>query len=254
MDERSVDPEWYAGFFDSEWLDLLSPDHAGGERTEREVAFVVDRLALEPGARILDLACGHGRHSLALARLGYAVTGVDLSGPSIERAREGAAAEGLDTTFVQADMREIAFDSEFDAALNLWSAFGYFEDQADDARVLEGLARALVPGGRFILEQINALMFFRRFQEHHWEELEGGAIMLEERTYDVETGRTEAFWTIVRPDGSRAELAHSLRLYTPAELISLIRAAGLSVDATWGSWDGDPLGLDSRRLIVLARR
>src|SRR5688572_27301301 len=121
MDERTIDPSWYDGFFDREWLDLLAPDLRGGDRTEKEVAFVTERLALEPGAPILDLACGHGRHSLALARLDYAVTGVDLSEPSLVHARAAAEAEGLSAAFVRSDMREIGFDAEFDAVLNLWS-------------------------------------------------------------------------------------------------------------------------------------
>ena len=78
--------------------------------------------------------------------------------------------------------------------------------------------------------------------------------MLDEREYDIATGRAKAFWTIIQPDGTRTELAHSVRLYTPAELFALMTEAGLRVDETWGSWDGEPLELDSRRLIVLARR
>jgi SAM-dependent methyltransferase len=253
VDERTVDPDWYDGFFDRDWLDLLAPDLRGGERTEKEVGFVTERLALEPGAPILDLACGHGRHSLALARLGYAVTGVDLSEPSLARARDAAESDGVKATFLRSDMREIDFEAEFDAVLNLWSAFGYFDDQADDERVLAAVARALRPGGAFLLEQINPLMLLRRFREHYWEELEGGAIMLDERRYDIATGRTEAFWTIIREDGSRATFAHSVRLYTPAELFAMMGRAGLRVETTWGSWEGDPLELDSRRLIVLAR-
>ena len=253
MDDRTIDPDWYEGFFDRDWLDALAPDLAGGERTEREVAFVTEHLALEPGARILDLACGHGRHSLALARLGYAVTGVDLSEPSLARAHEASAAEGLEVRWVHSDMRELPFEAEFDAVVNLWSAFGYFPEQADDERVLATIARALRPGGAFLLEQINPLRLLRTFRERYWEELEGGGIMLEDRRYDIAAGRTEAFWTILRADGSRAELAHSLRLYTPAELFAMMERAGLHVAETWGSWDGDALELDSRRLIVLAR-
>jgi SAM-dependent methyltransferase len=253
MDERTIDPRWYDGFFDREWLDLLAPELGGGERTEREVRFVSERLALDPGAAILDLACGHGRHSVALARLGYAVTGVDLSEPSLAHARHAAQAEGLSARFLRADMREIEFEAAFDAVVNLWSAFGYFDDQADDERVLAAVARALRPGGAFLLEQINPLMLLRRFRERFWEELESGAVMLDERRYDIATGRTKAFWTVVREDGTRVHLAHSVRLYTPVELFTMMERAGLRVEETWGSWDGDPLELDSRRLIVLAR-
>ena len=159
-EERRIDPDWFQGFFDHDWIDLLSPGHAGDDRTEKEVAFLTERLALMPGAAILDLACGHGRHSIALARLGYTVTGVDLSAPSLERARAATAAQGVDVRFVHADMRAIDFEAEFDAVVNLWSSFGYFADSADDERVLANVARALRPGGAFVLEGVNGLAFF----------------------------------------------------------------------------------------------
>jgi SAM-dependent methyltransferase len=150
-------------------------------------------------------------------------------------------------------MREIPFTDEFDAVLNLFSAFGYLETEQEDERVLAGVRRALRPGGAFVLEGINPLMVLRRYREQHWEELADGTVFLEQRRYDIPTGRNEVTWTLVSPDGQRNVLRHSLRFYTPAELVSMCRRAGLELEQTWGDYDGAELSLDSSRLIVLAR-
>lgn len=250
-----VDPRWYAGFFDREWLEMRD-EVSPAERTLREVDFAVEALALERGARVLDVACGHGRHSLELARRGFRVTGLDLSEPSIELARAAAAEEGLDVEFLHADMREIPFESGFDAAINLFTAFGYLETEEEDQRALDAIVRALRPGGALLLETINTVGLFRVYRPQNWNELADGTLMLEQREYDFLSGRNEVVWTFVQPDGSRSELRHSLRLYTPAELTSMFRRAGLEVERAWGSWDGDELMLTSPgiRLLLLGRK
>jgi SAM-dependent methyltransferase len=251
--ERRVDPDWYEGFFDREWLDLLAPDHAGGERTEKEVAFVVERLALEPGARILDLACGHGRHAVELARRGFRVTGFDLSEPSLELARGRAAAERVELDLVQGDMRELPWEGEFEAVLSLFTAFGYFSDKADDERVLAQVERVLRSGGSFLLDVVSLFVLARGFRTRHWEELEDGRTWLDARDYDHLTGRSNVTWTFVGPGGERSELRHSLRIYTLPELAEMLDRAGLDVVEAWGSFEGEPYGFESRRIIVHAR-
>lgn len=94
----------------------------------------------------------------------------------------------------------------------------------------------------------------RRFQPEGWRELADGSLMVEQRSYDVHTGRSAARWVIVRPDGERRELTHSVRLYTYPELARMLAAAGLEPEGSWGDADGSELGLDSRRMAVLARK
>ena len=83
-----------------------------------------------------------------------------------------------------------------------------------------------------------------------------GTVMLEQREYDFLSGRNEVVWTFVRTDGSRSELRHSLRLYTPAELAAMYRRAGLEVERAWGSWDGGELAFTTAgiRLLLLGRK
>ena len=180
-----IPSDWFDGYFEEEWLDEIAL-HIPEERTRKEIDFVLERLELEPGARVLDVACGHGRHSLELARRGFRVTGVDLSPRSIELAREAAASEGLDdATFVERDARELDFDGGFDGAINLFtSVLGYFDEEAENRRVVEAVARALRPGGSFLVDTINLLSLARGFQELHWEEFTSGTLMVEHRAFD----------------------------------------------------------------------
>lgn len=248
-----VDPHWYDGFFESEYLDLLGVA-IPAEQTLREVDFVIEKLGLEAGARVLDLACGHGRHSIELARRGLRVTGVDLSPRSLEVAREAAAREKVDVEFVQADMREIDFEAEFDAAINLFTAFGYFESEEEDLAVVERVARALRPGGGFVIDTMGVLSLAGRYQLRFWEEVGDGVLMLQEHEWDVIEGRNRAVWTFIRTDGSRSELRNVVRSYAPWELVRLIRNAGLEVKEGWGDFDGAPLTHQGRRVILLARK
>jgi SAM-dependent methyltransferase len=246
-----IPPDWYDGFFESEWLGLFPlPEH---QRTDQQVEFILGELGLEPGSRVLDLACGRGRIAIGLARRGCVVTGLDLSPRSLGLAREDAEAAGVEIEFVHRDMRELDAESEFDAVVNVFTSFGYFPTQEEDERVLAAVARALVPGGRFLIDMVNTIAIAKRFIEFDWQELEDGTLWLERRRYDQLSGRHEATWTFVRPDGSRSELRHSLRGYTPAELVAMLRRAGLEVDGSWGSWDATELG-DGSRTILRARK
>ncbi|MDQ3388448.1 MAG: class I SAM-dependent methyltransferase, partial [Gemmatimonadota bacterium] len=150
------DPEhdWWDGYFDQEFVriyrDFLTP-----ERTLAEVEGIVDILGLSDGARILDLACGWGRHSTELARAGFRVTGLDLSETLLARARRRAQAAGVEVEWVRADMREIPGAGGYDAVLSLFSSLGYFLSDEEDLRVLRGARAALRPGGWFLLETMH---------------------------------------------------------------------------------------------------
>ncbi len=150
-------------------------------------------------------------------------------------------------------MRDLDAVEEFDAAVNVYSSFGYFADSSDDERVLARVARALVPDGRFLIDTINPIALARVFRPKDWRAFADGTLLLEEHWYDHLRGRGEAVWTFVRPDGKRSDLRHSMRVYTAAELAHMLERAGFSVDGAWGSWDGGELG-DGSRTILRARK
>jgi len=160
-----------------------------------EVDQVLALAKIAPGAAVLDLACGPGRHALELARRGLKVTAVDRTAAYLAQARQRAAEQGLTVEWVQADMREFCRPEAFDAAVNLFTAFGYFENPADDRNVAGNLFRSLRPDGALVMEMVGKEILARIFRERDWHEEPDGTLMLEERkSAAVGTGsRTAGF-------------------------------------------------------------
>jgi SAM-dependent methyltransferase len=242
-----VDPRWWESFFGEDWLRLVPPKDA---QAKEEVDFLVAALGLEPGARILDVPCGHGRHTAQLADRGFRVVGVDLNEAPLAVARDRAPGAEL----VRGDMRSLPVDGPFDAVLNLWTSLGYFEDDADNERAVHEFARVLAPGGALVIETMNPFALYARFRPRSWEDLPDGSLLLDERELDPVTGRTNATATIVGPDGTRHELSNSVRLYTVAELGSMCGRAGLALEAVYAGYDGAPFDGDSFRYVLVARK
>lgn len=245
---------WYRTFFDAFYLRQYGPVLTD-ELSERQVDHVIDRLGLEPGARVLDLCCGHGRHAIRLARRGMQVTGLDLSDVFLERARADAKAAGVKVRWIHGDMREIPFSNAFDAVVNLFTAFGYLEDDEEDLRACRAVAGALTPGGAFLLETIHRDNLVARFQprmfERHEEE---GVFVLHENTFDLQRGRIEDRVQVIERGELFPERRTSVRLYTVPELRRLFDAAGLTLEQACGGLAGDALTLESPRLVVVGRR
>jgi len=250
-EEEGVDRFWYRRFFGERYLEALGK-HIEEARTREEVDFVEKVLGLESGSRVLDLCCGHGRHSIELAARGYSVVGLDFDAPSLERAREAAETRGVEVEFIQRDMRDISFKRQFDACINMFTAFGYLESEAEDLKVLQAVAEALKPGGKFLLDVINREWLMRNYQPRGWLENPEGGRLLEERGFDLLTSRNNVRWIYIKPDGSTWETHHSLRVYTLTELAQMLNGVGLSVEAVCGGFDEGPYTLDNRRLIILA--
>ncbi|MBI3973420.1 MAG: class I SAM-dependent methyltransferase [Chloroflexi bacterium] len=247
---------WYETFFGEDYLRIYDP-FLPPERTAQEVDGIVRLLGaagLAEGSAILDLACGHGRHAVPLAQRGYRVTGQDLSEVFLRRAEVHARAQGVDVRWVHGDMRHIPFEHEFDAVINIFTAFGYLESEEEDERVLREVHKALKPGGLFLLETMFREALMRQYQPHGISRRDDGLIVLEERRFDLLTNRNHVRVTLISPEGRRTEYTHAARIYTPAELVHMGAAAGLELAADYGGLDGSPLTLNSRRLVLVWRK
>jgi SAM-dependent methyltransferase len=248
----TVRDDWYDGFFESDWLDYLALGQSA-EWTDRTVAFVVEQLDLGEGTRVLDLACGRGRVAIPLAQRGCRVTGLDLSPRSLDLARRDAEAAGVELALVPRDMRDLDAVEAYDAVLNLYTSFGYFQEDEENERVLQAAGQALAPGGAFLIDTIDPIALAPRFKERDWSEHGEGVTLLEQHAWDRLRGRLETTWTFVHPDGTRNELRFSVRAYTAPEIAAMLERAGLDVDGAWGGLDGAELGA-GHRIILRARK
>jgi SAM-dependent methyltransferase len=241
--------------FDEHYLHFYGDALAA--RAEPDAELVTRLLGLEPGAEVLDAPCGHGRIANLLAARGCRVVGVDNSARFLALAEADARRRGVEaaTEYRLGDLRELAFDASFDAALNWFTSFGYFDD-AGNQRMLEGLARALRPGGRLIVELLNRDVVLRRMPAGDDTALvliECGDDLLVDRTrLDAATGRTETDRFVVR--GGRVRRLHmSVRTPTLPELRGMLTDAGFaSVEAF--DEHGEPFTSAARRLVAVARR
>ena len=219
------------------------------ELSDRQVNFLIRELDLASPLRILDLACGFGRHANRLAALGHEVTGIDLMPGFLEIARMDAARRGVNVTYMQGDMREIDFQEAFDLVLLLFTAFGYFDD-AQNLRVLENVRRALKPGGRLVFDLNNRDVLVKNLFPFFVQD-KGGDLMIDRTTFDSRTGRMVNKRIVIR-NGKRKDLPYTVRLYNPTEIRTLLGQAGFSNARLYGNWDGEPLTSESRRMIIVA--
>jgi len=230
---------------------MLFPERRWAD-TPAEVDNLIALLEIAPGAHILDLCCGVGRHSLELARRGFRVTGVDRTPAYLRRAAEQAEAESLEIEFVEEDMRSFCRPDAFDVVTNLFTSFGYFEDQDDDRQVVANVYRSLRSGGAFLLEIKGKEVLARVFQERDWDE-EDGLLVLQERELSQDWSWIENRWILLKDD-SRTELRTGHRLYSAAELTSLLTDCGFSRAGAYGGLDGSPYDHTAKRLAVVAHK
>ncbi len=242
--------DWFETFFDATYGKVLAGQF--DESRSREHARIVKRLlGVRKGARVLDVPCGVGRLTIPLAEMGLAMTGVDFAAGYLQRARREARRRGLAIRFVCRDMREIAFDAEFDAAFNFFGSIGYFAD-AGNVRFCRRAWAALRPGGRFLVEGMNRSWLLSHFRPDHEHQIGGVRVTIRNR-FDERTGRVEADWTFHRKAGRRRRRI-SMRIYNGAEMRAMLREAGFRDVRLFGY---PPLGRfsrHSRRLLAVARR
>ena len=224
------------------------------ERSEAEACFIVRALALPRGAHILDLACGVGRHAVILGQRGYRVTGIDLDSAALAIAAARAKKLGVTLELHQADMRDIPFEGQLDAVISIFSSFGYYDGDQEDMQVLAAVARALMPGGRLLIDLVNRESVFRDYSERDWRTGPDGEVIITKYELDLRTSRHTVTESFLHPGGQRSERWHGFRFYTLTELIRNLNEVGFVVVQTWGDFKGSPYTLESGRMIVLAEK
>jgi SAM-dependent methyltransferase len=247
-----TDPDWWRTFFFGPWS-RIQADGYPDERTNTECNLIQNALDLKPGARVLDIPCGTGRHTVELAKRGFELTGVDFSPEYIETARASAAEANVAPHFLVSDMREFASSDRFDAAFCYFGSFGYFLEE-DDEKFARAVAQSLRPGRRFLIEGHLAETLLPIFRERDWIWIgnpERGVRLLQDRTWDIESGRIENVWTIVDGDGIQSSES-SMRIYTYPELSQLLRRAGFGSVTLLDGRTGKEFRIGTTRALVVA--
>jgi SAM-dependent methyltransferase len=226
-------------------------DSLSDDRSDLEVVGLVQTAGLDTPLRILDVPCGFGRHANRLAALGHHVTGVDLYPGFLDLARRDAATRGVQADFRQGDMRHLDFEAEFDRVMMLFTSFGYFEDD-DNFHVLENVARALVPGGWFILDIPNRDNFIKSIPQALVTE-KNSDLMIDRGSFDTLTGRWYNRRIVIR-NGIRKDKPFFVRLFNPSEIRDWLTRAGFEIVLIYGGFDSQPISADSRRMIVVSKK
>ncbi len=221
------------------------------ERTEAEVAALVRLLELDSTKKILDLACGFGRHANRLAELGHTMTGVDFTPGFLEIGRRDAIQRKVEVEYQQGDMRSITFENEFDRVMLLFSAFGYFRDE-ENLKVMVNASKALKSGGLLIFDTLNRDVLLKEMRSYFVMEKEGN-LMIDRTSFDNLQGRLYNKRIVFR-EGVRKDKPFFTRLYNPQEIKALLTQAGLELEHLYGGWDVCEFSSGSHRMVVIARK
>lgn len=232
-----VDSKWYQKGFTVDITEAL-----WAKSTIQDVDFVCDILELSGGERILDLACGTGRHTIELAKRGFFVVGVDISDELIHYAKDQAKKSGIETDFICADLRELAFNGEFDVVLNLYDgAIGYLETDQENIKIFNVISRSLKRGGKHIMHLPNTDFARKYFPYRTWRKGDQ-LIELLELQWDETTHLMVETTHTIRCGEVCKEITPSYerrRIYELEELQSILASLNMKINHIYGSLDKD---------------
>jgi SAM-dependent methyltransferase len=221
-------------------------------RSEEEIDRILALVGYDGGA-VLDLCCGPGRHACALARRGIPVTGVDRTAFLLERGRERAAELGVEVEFVQEDMLRFVRENAYSLVVNMFTAFGYFDDKGDDLTVLRNIHRSLTPGGTLLIDLHGKERIARIFQPTTSSKEEDGTLFIQRHEIFDDWTRIRNEWILIKDEQVRSFAFHHT-VYSGEELRSLMQQAGFRQVKLYGDLDGSEYGTNTARLIAVGRK
>lgn len=243
--------EWYEKWF-SDKLYLEIYKHRDEGEAKQLIDLIQRSLPLTTGNRVLDICCGAGRHSVEMALRGFKVTGFDLSGFLIKEAQNHlrqTLVQGLDVKFLKKDMRNFNFRSSFDLAINIFTSFGYFDNDKENFKVFRNAANSLKKGGFFVFDYLNSI-YLKSNLVPSGRSKSGKITILQKRR--IENGFVIKDITI--KDGIKEKkFSEVLKLYEPFTLLNVMPSFGFKVIKAAGDYTGSPFNHEkSNRLIIFA--
>ena len=219
---------------------------------QEQVSQILSLTAFESGP-ILDLCCGPGRHAIELARRGYRVTGVDRTKFLLDQAKERAAKSGQPVEWVQQDMRELVRPNAFGLVVNLWTSFRYFENEADDLRVLSNIFESLWPGGVLVMDLFGKEIMARGLSLTTSTEHPDGRLLVERRKICDGWTRVANEWILIK-EGQARSFRFEHTIYSGQELRDRLLGAGFADVKLFGDLAGRPYDWEAKRLVIKATR
>lgn len=246
----SAPAEWHQDFFTGLIVEAQKQLNSDSQ-TQLEADFLQKQFQLPPGSRIADVPCGNGRLSLALAKQGYEVIGIDGSDGLLRAARDSAT-ESQRVEFVKRDMRDLPWEAHFDGVFCMGNSFAYFDDEGN-RRFLSAVHRSLKPGGRFILEtSVAAESVLPSLVSGRWYPF-GDLYFLHETRFDPITSQLTSSYTLIR-NGEIEKKQAVYRVYGCRELLKLAESVGFKVKETFGGLAGESYKLGSPRLFLVLEK
>ncbi len=244
--------EWFEDdeFWSTWYPFMFTPERMA--RAPEKVDQILHLIGFAPRS-ILDLACGPGRHAVEFAKRGYQVTGVDRSPYLLSRARQRAAAAGVEVEWVERDMREFERPEAFDLTINMFTSFGYFDDKKEDLRVLAKLWTSLKPGGALLIDVIGKEWLARHFEATSSSVMEDGSLVINRREIFDDWTRILNEWILIRSGEVRSFKFHHT-IYSGQELRERLEATGFHGVELHGDLEGNRYGIDAQRLVAVARK
>lgn len=250
---KPMDSDWYKKIWT---LDIQN--HSWVEDTRNQVDFLIEKMELKGDEKVLDLACGFGRHSLELARRGFDVTGVDITTDYINYANEQAKNENLNARFICSDIREVSFQDEFDVVLNMADgAVGYLENEEENLKIFDLVARALKSGGKHFMDIMNGAYATTHFPCKLWDAGEK-CLTLSNFEWDEAT-KTLIYGQLDFPYGEALpmpvmEEGNAIRLYSLSEIKDIFGGFGMTVCESYADFSGKPSSSNGIQLMVYSRK
>ena len=244
--------EWFDN--DAFWRDTYSfmfPD-TRLNAAKNEVDKIIRLTKVKKGAA-LDLCCGPGRCTVALAIRRFVVTGVDRTKFLLDKARARARAAKVKIEFIQKDMRDFVRPDTYDLVLSMFTSFGYFQNRNEDLAVLRNLHTSMRTGGSLVIDVIGKERLAKIFLATSSEELPDGSLLVERREVVEDWTRIRNEWIVIRKRRAKSH-KFDLNLYSAQELRDLMERAGFVRVKLYGDFDGHPYGRDSLRLIAVGRK